>query len=136
MKKLKIMPVFQETYCDDIEDDFPNEFLQFNAFISKDLKPIDKLKEIKSLGIENTFPNVETALRIMLAVPVTNCSSERSFSALKRIKNCLRSSLSENKLSGLALLAIESDITEKVNFYEIIEEFASRKMRRKDNNVK
>lgn len=35
----------------------------------------------------------------------------------------MRSSLSENKLSGLSLLAIESDITEKLDFDDIIDEF-------------
>lgn len=32
------------------------------------------------------FPNVEIALRIFLSMMVTNCSGERSFSKLKRIK--------------------------------------------------
>jgi len=34
------------------------------------------------------FPNVETILRLFLCLMVTNCSSERSFSKLKRIKVC------------------------------------------------
>lgn len=123
--------VFQGTYSEDIEEEFPDEFLQFNNFVSDTLKPVDKLKMIKSLGIGHTFPNVETALRIMLSIPITNCSSERSFSALKRIKNRLRSCLSQNKLSGLALLAIESDITNRLQFDDIIEDFANYKARKR-----
>ena len=37
-----------------------------------------------------TFPNIEIALRIYLSLMVSNCSCERSFSKLKRIKNELR----------------------------------------------
>lgn len=122
---------FHDIYSEDIEEEFPDEFLQFNEFVTKDLQPIQKLKLIKSLNIEQTFPNVEVALRIMLSIPISNCSSERSFSVLKRIKNRMRSSLSQNKVSGLSLLAIESDITTKLDFNDIIDEFARRKSRKK-----
>lgn len=121
---------FQEIYSADIDEEFMSEFLQFNNFVSNDLKTHEKLKMIKSLGIGHTFPNVETALRMMLSIPITNCSSERSFSALKRIKNRLRSTLSIKNLSGLSILAIESDLTENLSFDDVVEEFASAKSRK------
>lgn len=39
-----------------------------------------------------SFPNVVIALRILLTIPITVASGERSFSTLKLIKNYLRSS--------------------------------------------
>ena len=42
----------------------------------------------------------------MLVLPVTSCEAERSFSALRRIKNYLRSTMTEERLTGLALLNI------------------------------
>ncbi|KAF2889539.1 hypothetical protein ILUMI_16634 [Ignelater luminosus] len=48
---------------------------------------------LKENKIEDRFPNVEIALRIFLSMMVTNCSGERSFSKLKRIKNELRSTM-------------------------------------------
>lgn len=126
---------FLEIYSNDVDEEFSEEFLQFSHFLSNDLKSEEKLKMIKSFGIEHTFPNVETALRIMLSIPITNCSSERSFSVLKRIKNRLRSSISEKNLSGLSLLTIESDLTGKISFDDIIEQFALVKSRKNQCNV-
>ena len=37
-------------------------------------------------GIKSAFPNVEVVLRMFLSLMVTNCTGERSFSQLKRIK--------------------------------------------------
>jgi hypothetical protein len=51
---------------------------------------------------------------------VTNCTGERSFSVLKRIKNRLRSSLSQEILDALGILSIENDITASINFDEVI----------------
>ena len=41
--------------------------------------------------VTECFSNVETALRLFLSLMVTNCSGERSFSVLKRVKSYLRS---------------------------------------------
>ena len=49
---------------------------------------------IKHGKIQAVFPNVETILRLFLCLVVTNCSGERSFSKLKRIKSVLRSTMS------------------------------------------
>ncbi|XP_022168505.1 uncharacterized protein LOC111032465 [Myzus persicae] len=77
------------------------------------------------------FPYVDIALRILLCTPVTNCSTERSFSALKRIKSYLRSNIGEERLSALAIMNIESDITTTINYDDIIQKFAQDRARRK-----
>jgi hypothetical protein len=46
---------------------------------------------------------------------VTNCSGERSFSRLKRIKNELRSTMSQDMLSALSSLFIENDKLRQTN---------------------
>ena len=62
---------------------------------------------------------------------ITNCTAERSFSQLKRIKNPLRTTLSQDKLESLALLCIEADIMRKISFDEVLKEFAMVKTRKK-----
>ena len=44
---------------------------------------------------ECAFPNVDIAFHIFLTLMVTNCSSDRSFSQLKYIKNPIRTSMQE-----------------------------------------
>ena len=46
----------------------------------------------------STFPNIEVTLRVYLCFMVSNCSGERTFSQLKRIKNELRSTMGQNRL--------------------------------------
>ena len=77
--------------------------------------PIDILNFLKRL---NCFPNATIAL------------AERSFSKLKMLNSNLRSTMTQERLSGLTLIAIENDIWENVSYEELIEEFISRNARR------
>lgn len=70
------------------------------------------------------------ALRMALCTPVTNCSTERSFSALKRIQIYLRSNIGEERLSALAIMNTEADVTTVINYDELIQEFAQDHVRR------
>ena len=73
------------------------------------------------------FSNAEIMLKMYLLLMVYNACAERSFSHLKRIKNELRSTMSQEHLNCLSLLNIESNILRIMNFDSIIEEFARRK---------
>ena len=58
----------------------------------------------------DSYPNVSFAYRILLTIPVIVASAERSFSKLKLLRNCLRSTMSQERLNGLAMCSIEKDI--------------------------
>ncbi|XP_057809843.1 uncharacterized protein LOC131024354 [Salvia miltiorrhiza] len=92
------------------------------------LSAIEILTFVKSA---DCYPNVSIAYRILLTVPVTVASAERNFSKLKLIKTYLRSSMSQERLNGLTILAIEKDMLEHINIDVIINDFASAKARRK-----
>lgn len=77
------------------------------------------------------FPNVEATLRLFLSLMVTNCSGERSFSRLKRLKNELRTTMLQQKLSDLAILCIEAEKLRTLSFDDIIDDFAKLKSRKK-----
>ena len=71
-------------------------------------------------GLKETFPNLETILKTLLTIPIANASGERYFSALKRIKNYLRTTLSEDHLNDLAILYIESDFFKNTSYDKLI----------------
>ncbi|XP_046862770.1 52 kDa repressor of the inhibitor of the protein kinase-like [Xenia sp. Carnegie-2017] len=56
------------------------------------------------------FENIKVLLKILGTIPVTSCECERSFSALRRLKNYTRSTMAADRLNGLALLYIHQDI--------------------------
>jgi len=63
-------------------------------------------------------------------MPVTVASAERSFSKLKLLKNYLRSTMSQERLNGLATLCIEKKLLDEIDIHAIINDFASRNVRR------
>ncbi|PWA94989.1 zinc finger MYM-type protein 1 [Artemisia annua] len=69
-------------------------------------------------------------LKVLLIIPVTVESVERSFSKLKLLKSYLRSTMSQERLNGLALIAIENDILESVNYEMLIDNFATKNAKR------
>ena len=76
------------------------------------------------------FPNVWIAYRILLTIPVTVASAERSFSKLKLIKSYLRSTMSQERLNGLAIVSIEKEILKQIDCNSIISDFLAKNTRR------
>ena len=74
------------------------------------------------------FPNIRTLMLIMVTVPITSCECERSFSLLRLVKSTLRTTMTEDRLNGLALMQCHQDIN--VDPDEIVEEFARSHPRR------
>ena len=91
--------------------------------------PINVLNYLKRL---DSFPNAYIAYRILLTIPITVASAERSFSKLKLIKSYLRSTMSQERLSGLTILSIEKEMLEKLKYKNLISNFASQKARKID----
>ncbi|KAL4088902.1 hypothetical protein QTP88_023985 [Uroleucon formosanum] len=85
------------------------------------------LKDESTCG---SFPNISIALRILLTLPITTASAERSFSKLKIIKNYLRTTMVQERLSDLAIISIERDLCENIDYKDIIEKFAEIKARK------
>lgn len=77
-----------------------------------------------------TFSEVCTALLLYLTIPVTVATAERSFSKLKLIKTYLRSSMGQERLSGLATLSIENSRARKLDLSSVVDDFAERKARK------
>ena len=94
------------------------------------LKPLDLLNQITNMKLDQRFPNICVALRILLTIPASVAFAECSFSKLKLIKNHLLSTMSQGRLVNLARLSIESNLAKSINFDSVIKNFAQRKVRK------
>ena len=74
---------------------------------------------------ERTCWNFEKVVVILSVIPTASCSTERSFSFLRRPKANLRSTMEQDHLSYLALLCIERAYVNRVDIKKLLDEFSS-----------
>ena len=60
-------------------------------------------------------PNLYAIFKVLLTMPVSTASAERSFSTLRRLKTYLRNTMSQEHLTGLALMHIHRNINVDIN---------------------
>lgn len=96
----------------------------------KTATPLELLTFIHKYSLKDIYPNIEIALRIFLTIPVTTATCERNFNKLKIIKNYLRFTMSQERLTNMGIISIEPELATKINFEDIIDEFATKKSRK------
>ncbi|XP_062595649.1 52 kDa repressor of the inhibitor of the protein kinase-like [Saccostrea cucullata] len=74
------------------------------------------------------YPNIFTVLSVLISMPVSTASAERSFSVMRRVKSYMRSTMSTERLSALAMLHAHKDMP--VDYEAVVKEFAQGKSRR------
>ncbi|CAI6371653.1 unnamed protein product [Macrosiphum euphorbiae] len=79
-----------------------------------------------------TFGHVKKIIELVMAIPVSSASAERSFSTMRRVKTYLRSTMKSSRLSSLTLLSIDFENSDKLlkDPTAVLEVFASMKNRR------
>ena len=85
------------------------------------VKILSELSSSQRLAISSVW----TAIKLLLVMPATNATSERSFSALRRIKTYLRSTMSQERLNNLMLLHVNKDKTDALELHQIGQDFIS-----------
>ena len=117
--------------------DFPAQILSFRSSFRSMLLTTSTIFEVAHLllidyyELSSTFSDVCTAYMLLLTLPVTVATCERSFSKLKLIKNYLRSTMSEERLSDLAMLSIENERARKLDSSKVVDIFAQEKARKR-----
>lgn len=94
----------------------------------------DMIEIFEKDDLKEVMPEVYKLFSLILTIPSTSVSVERSFSYLKRIKTYLRNSTSQQRLSSLSTISIEKlliqQLKENEPFYEdIINIYATKKER-------
>jgi hypothetical protein len=99
------------------ESDFPNfnllesEVVMWEKYWQTYEGPIPKnISTTLKAVFFPSFENIKIALRILGTLPVTSCECERSFSAMRRLKDYTRSTMTSDRLNGLALMYVHQDI--------------------------
>ena len=79
---------------------------------SLEKKRLDSTNDVllSLLPLTEAYPNLVRLIRIALTIAVSTAQCERSFSTLRLIKNYLRSTMCEERLSDLAVLSIEKEM--------------------------
>ena len=94
-----------ETYQTDLTcnlDEFKREVARWRTRWS--ITPRDQMPTSLCAVNPVLYPSIDTILCIMLTMPVTSATAERSFSVLRRVKTYVRSTMNNNRLSSLPLI--------------------------------
>ena len=105
----------------------------FAKNVPGDIKNIFDIKNyLQQLGSAEKalLSEVITIMKLILVMPATNAMSERSFSAMWRVKSYLRSTMHQERLNHLMILHIHKDKTDQLFLPEIANDFISKSERR------
>ncbi|KAJ6654338.1 hypothetical protein lerEdw1_007200 [Lerista edwardsae] len=72
------------------------------------------------------LPEVQPFLRLLLTVPVSTSTAKWSFSMLRRLKNYLRSTVTQKHLNHLALLDVHTELAKEADLDAIADKLISR----------
>lgn len=99
------------------KDDLPHAVMfntEYDSWVwqwkecSSTVVPDTRIVALKECSVLS-YPNLHALLILALTLPITSCESERSFSQLKLIKTARRSTMSESRLSSLALMKLNRE---------------------------
>ncbi len=82
---------------------------------------IDVYRQIEPL--QAAFPTLKNVLKISLTLAVSTAECERSFSALKRVKTYLWTTMTEKRLNDIALLSIERSLSDVISLEDVVTAF-------------
>ena len=80
--------------------------------------------------LANLLPDLATLLKIYLTLPSTCCEAEISFSVLRRLKNYMRTTMSQNRLNHLCILSVYKNIVDTLGQSQLVDEFVMRNEQR------
>ncbi len=113
--------VVKTDYQDELEEEEENEHITdlLDSMRKSFIKPLHVLQELSG------FPNLLPLYTIFFSLAVSSASAERALSKLKIVKNRLRSSLCDDMLSSLMLIASEKDLMHAIRNEDIISRIAN-----------
>lgn len=114
------------------EEEVLNEYNQWREFclkMNKEDRPSTPLMALDVVPAR--LANINILLHIFCTLPVSTCSAERAFSAMKIIKNYLRNTMKDERLTALALMYIHPEVN--IDVKKVIDRFLDKPVMRKFN---
>ena len=124
-----------DTVCQFYGEDFDHDRLVLHLEIIRVNLPTDVsssalcLDDIKkyvlsmSVNERGLIYEVVTLLKLLLVLPSTNAVSERTFSAMRRLKTYLRATMKQNRLNHLLVLNVHKDRTDNLSCEAVAQSF-------------
>jgi len=124
----------EEFYKDDFED-FRRLQLHRDIFVDhakssnielEDFRSVLQLlqgKDDNKVSLIPLIPEFVKLVKLVLCIPVSTCTAERSFSGLRRLKTYLRSTMLQERLNHLAVMSCHSNVVSNLNCDDLIDEF-------------
>ena len=128
-----------QAVCAFYEDDFVKVLLHaqlqtFAVHFQEVMKEKTTLDKLSFFDLKNYFSSISSSqaalldqvakvMQCILIMPATNASSERSFSAFRRVKSYLQSPMLQERLNYLMLLHVPKDQTDNLCLKTAINEF-------------
>ncbi|CAG7827101.1 unnamed protein product [Allacma fusca] len=98
--------------------------------VSNILSFIESFKSLEP-GIRGLFSEVQKFLKLIMVVPISSATAERTFSILRRIKDYLRSTMAQGRLNHCCIIQCLADLAKELNIQDLMEDFinnANRKL--------
>ena len=108
----------------------PDSFQQVMPKIKKVTLISTVVDFMKEPGMKMAFSQLHTLLQLYLTIPLSNASSERAFSVLRRVKNYLRSSMNQKHTNHFVMLHAHKALTDALDVREIAKSFIAKNERR------
>jgi hypothetical protein len=95
-----------------------------NGKVAKNIS--DVTSAINGLGeASRLYAELSKLIVLLLVIPVSSATAERSFSCLRRLKTYLRSTMGQERLNHLMVLTVHQDKTDTINLKSVANDFVS-----------
>ncbi|XP_050419915.1 uncharacterized protein LOC126832918 [Adelges cooleyi] len=102
------------------------EMMVIKNMMNKESFEIDDIIPIVD---NNIFLNFCKLLQTALTIPISSASCERSFSVMRRIKNWIRNTMTNDRFTNLSILHIERDLSHVIESENVLNIFAEKDRR-------
>ena len=91
-----------------------------------DIFDVKKYLQELTPAVKALFSEVVLLMKLILVLPATNATSERSFSAMRSVKSHLRSTMGQERLNNLMVLHVHKEYTDKIVLIKTLQMSLSR----------